>query len=815
MLDVRSKDELGQLTQSFNVMAAQIAQRGELLERKVAQRTRELQEQKEIAEKTMESIQQGIVMVDKDMKIIAFNSGYVRTIGFPEGFIQVGMSYLDVIRFTEEQLFRQPELQQQMLEQIRQTESHVMDLRTPRGVLEIHHYPLQGGGFVRTFADVTENRSAQAEIQRQKDIIESTMNNMQEGIMMVDGVMQIQAYNRNYLELFNVPEELLMKNRDFGALSEYLLQNVIQDMGDTGRQRQLDETQRRDEFVDEIPLRNGRIIEVHHSPMDDGGVVRTYTDITQRKESQALIEEAKQKLEEITDSIPGAVFQSVHQPGSRPRFTFVSEGVERIFRASREDMLRNFEVIYQYIVSDDIGRVQSGMAECQEKLVPWNDEFQARLPNGVLRWVQSGAIPRKMQDGTVIWNGYWIDITDRKHMETELSEAKEAAEAATQAKANFLAAMSHEIRTPMNGVIGMVDLLRESELTQEQREMLQVISDSGNSLLTIINDILDFSKIEAGRLDIETIPVSLVDVVEASAQTIAPNSERKGLRLLTFVDPELPHFVRGDPVRLRQILINLGGNAIKFTDSGRVIIRAERAPGSNDEVEMVRLRVIDEGIGISAEGQSRLFQAFSQADISTTRRYGGTGLGLSICQRLTEMMGGSIGVHSSPGAGSEFFVQLPMPVDHQTRQDAKVRDLEGVRVVLIIADTEEAEICRAYLRHWNAEVDVLGSIDGCVAACTAADSKKRPYAVAVLGPQWPLSRHHEIRQDAVRHRLQGVKFVSLGKGRRRQARITSEDSVSVDVNPMRRVAFLSAVAIAAGRASPARLALKTPVIPIW
>ena len=486
---------------------------------------------------------------------------------------------------------------------------------------------------------------------------------------------------------------------------------------------------------------------------------------------------------------------------------------------SREALLAHPAMLDHYFTPDDRQALMAPL-RASGKVAGFEVKMRRRDDSAVWALVSASVLDDDRGTPDLI-EGTLIDITARKRAEEVLRQASEAAEAANRAKSEFLANMSHEIRTPMNGIIGMTELALSTELSPDQRDYLEMVQISAESLMGLLNDILDFSKIEARKLDIESIDFDFASMVDDMMRSLALRAHQKGLELAYNPSPDVPSRLVGDPVRLRQILVNLLSNAIKFTEAGEAVLEVavERSEAGTARLHFI---VRDTGVGVSAEKQATIFEAFSQADTSTTRRYGGTGLGLTISSHLTALMGGRIWVESTPGIGSRFHVV--MSFGESVNRPLGVRtpglaELEGQPVLVVDDNATNCRILRDLLVHWKMVPTVVDRGCDALTAMQRAVERGTPYALVLLDHHMPEMSGMEVAQEIRDSAALAPTVVLMLSSTDQQsgAHATSLGIAASLTKPVRRAVLLQAILAAFGRsaqhAAQVIAAAPTPPVP--
>lgn len=506
-----------------------------------------------------------------------------------------------------------------------------------------------------------------------------------------------------------------------------------------------------------------------------GGMV-VVRDVTAQLAQEKALRDSDEQFRSMTANVPGMVYQRINYPDGRVEYPYVNEGVHGILGVDPEIVQNDPVFMSGTIHPEDRDRFAAVIADAAEKLTAYEAEFRARHVSGEYLWVRTYGRPLRQDDGSTLWNLLTTDITAQKEADAQLRDAnsklkaqreelelarrqaEEAAdvarsamldaEGASRAKSEFLANMSHEIRTPLNGILGMAGLMEDTELAPEHADNVRIIRQSGETLLAIINDILDFSKMEAGKLDLEVIDLQLPDIVDGVGQLLGPKAAEKGVELVLYIDAAVPQFVSGDPGRLRQVLMNLVGNALKFTHEGSVTVEVNLAGGS-EQRKWVEFSVIDTGIGMPADVTDKLFNRFMQADSSTTRQFGGTGLGLAICRQLVSLMDGEIGAESEEGLGSRFWFKVPLDVRDGERSEAEelVTQVAGLRALVIDDMSVNRTVFERQIGGWGGYVESADTPDRGLDMVEQAIAAGDPYDIILLDHMMPAKSGIEVGRE--------------------------------------------------------------------
>ena len=750
------RDELGRLTRSFNTMAEQIEESHAALERRVEERTAELSkantalaESEERLRSLMENLPVGLYRraPDEEGRIVMANRALARMLGYENADALLDVPFSQFYWNPEECRTVSREIQQDGLIERRTLRMRKKDgtliwtSATARAVLSKKGETSHFDGIIE---DITQRYLAEEEARKEHVRAQMYLDIAGVMLMALDAEGNISLINRKGLEVIGEDEDQVMGLNWF----EHFLPPDVREEAKTIFAKLMGGECELFEYVERsIVRRNGeeRMIAWHNTIIEDeaGRICGTFSsgeDVTDRRRAEQAVRESEAKFRTLYESTSDA-------------FVLLDDGVfvdcnqatlDMVRCGNREEFCGKRPVDFSPPQQPDGTDSGEAMAQHTGEIFEKGSsrfEWQCRRTDGTV-FTADILLNRLEIGGRETVQAIIRDISDRIQAQEAMRVAKESAEAAARAKSEFLANMSHEIRTPMNGIIGMIGLLLDTSLTSEQQEYAEAVSKSADALLVVINDILDFSKIEAGKLDIEVIDFDLRSTIEEMNDVLAVRPQGKGLEYTCLIAPEAPSHLRGDPGRIRQVLTNLIGNAVKFTSKGEVSLTVSVEEDREDQVALL-FSVRDTGIGIPQDRIDSLFEAFTQADASTTRKFGGTGLGLTICKQLVELMDGRIGVDSEEGNGATFWFSITLEkqelsdATYAHRTLAEARTLKAARILVVDDNATNRLVLNRQLESWGCRHTEVS--DGKSALTCLAEGKEEddPFEVAILDMHMP------------------------------------------------------------------------------
>ncbi len=603
----------------------------------------------------------------------------------------------------------------------------------------IHRMADETGGAALSgvFADITDRRQAERALADKSALLEATLESIDQGLMVIAADGTVPVANHRAVEILRLPAGMVAQRPEYRDVRRHCRATgawgvLIQDPAHW----HLDGERRTTDLRSERRREDGSVIEIRSLPMPDGkGHVQTLTDITDRRVAETRLRDSEARYRLLADHTSDLILLD----DSSGRHIYISPAVVPMLGYTIDEA--NAAGLRTLVHPEDIANLSATLHALSAKRPTGSAVYRLRHRNGHDIWVEA-AFRRIEDQGDVQIIHAIRDVTERHRQEIDLERAKLAAEAGARAKAEFLANMSHELRTPLTGMLGVHDLLMgDATLSVSQARLLGLAQEAGRSLLTIVNDILDFSKIEAGQLAIEAVPFGLRALLEACRELSVEAARGRPVAIGVEVAPGMPDWFIGDPTRLRQVLLNLATNAIKFTAQGSVTLRARWS--DRDAVPLVTIEVIDTGIGIAPSAMAHLFERFAQADGSISRQYGGTGLGLAISKRLVRLMRGEIGATSRLGVGSTFWFTLPLPLaqttDARPGRTALTAPAPRARRLLLAEDNPiNQEIIATVLRQKGHTVTVVDDGEGAVNAVAAqASLDQAPFDLVLMDVQMP------------------------------------------------------------------------------